>query len=117
MGGSTVNPSYEQVCSQITGHAEVVQIDFEESKIQYKDLLEIFWKIHDPTSSTHKRDKMGQYRSVIFYHSLAQKEIAENSFEKESKKYKKKICTTIIPAMPFFSAEKIHQKYLQKKRA
>jgi peptide-methionine (S)-S-oxide reductase len=117
MGGDFENPTYEDVCTDKTGHAEVVQIIFDPLKILFEKLLEIFWDIHDPTQLNRQGpDKGTQYRSVIFYHSQEQKRKAEKSKveQQKSKKYKNTIVTEIAPAKKFYPAEEYHQKYLQK---
>lgn len=118
MGGNLENPTYEDVCTAKTGHVEVVQIEFDPTKISYEDLLEQFWDIHDPTQLNRQGPDIGtQYKSVIFYHDNQQKEIAENSKNKleNSSKYKNPIVTEIIEAKKFYRAEEYHQQYLEKK--
>ncbi len=115
-GGTMKNPTYEHVCSDKTGHAEVVQIEFDPKQISYEQLLETFWQIHDPTTPNRQGLDVGtQYRSAIFYHNEKQKEIAEKSLQEQEKKINKKIVTQIIPAKTFYKAEEYHQKYLMKK--
>ena len=117
-GGNTKNPTYEQVCSDDTNHAEAVQIEFDPSKIKYEQLLTIFWDNHNPTTLNRQGFDVGtQYRSVIFYHNEEQKKKAIESKEKleKSGKYKSKIVTQIVPAAEFYKAEEYHQKYYQKK--
>jgi len=119
MGGKTENPSYKEVCTDKTGHAEVVQIEYNPDKIKYKELLDIFWNIHDPTQKNRQGVDIGtQYRSAIFYHNKDQKNIAEKEKKKleKSGKYKKKIETDIKPAENFYRAEEYHQKYFEKNR-
>lgn len=117
MGGSLKNPSYKDICSDETGHAEVVQVEFDHTKFFYEKLIEIFWIIHDPTQINRQGHDVGtQYRSAIFYHSEKQKEIALQSKEKEQKKYKKKIMTEIVKASVFYRAEEYHQQYLKKRK-
>ncbi len=115
-GGTLQRPTYEEVCSGDTGHAEAIEITFDPTRIRYEDLLEVFWTQHDPTTLNRQGNDVGdQYRSVIFYHAPAQKEIAErtkNLLDK-AKVYKKPIVTQIIPAETFYRAEKYHQKYLR----
>lgn len=111
MGGKLENPSYEMVCGGKTGHAEVVQIEFNPSKVSYNELLAIFWKIHDPTQLNRQGVDIGnQYRSVIFYHNEEQRKLAEKTKPKNS-------VTKIVPAGKFWKAEEYHQKYLQKKES
>jgi peptide-methionine (S)-S-oxide reductase len=117
MGGTLQNPSYEDVCTDTTGHAEVVEIHFDPKKISYDDLLTVFWYIHDPTTKNRQGPDVGtQYRSVIFYYTQEQKTVAEQSKKnlEQSGKHKKKIVTDIIKAMIFYPAEDYHQHYLAK---
>ena len=115
MGGNLKNPTYEQVCTDKTGHAEVVQIVFDSEEISYDKLLETFWEIHDPTQLNRQGQDIGmQYRSVIFYHDETQKKLAEVSKEKRQNIIDKKIVTEIKPAEGFYPAEEYHQKYLEK---
>lgn len=115
IGGNLKNPSYEQVCSDKTGHVEVVQIEFNPKKASYKRLLKIFWKNHDPTSLNKQGPDIGsQYKSAIFYHSDKQKKEAESSMKEFQKKLDKKIVTEIIKAKEFYPAEEYHQKYFKK---
>ncbi len=118
MGGKMKNPTYEDVCSDKTGHAEVVQIEYDPKIVPYEKLLEVFWTIHDPTQKNKQGPDEGtQYRSAIFYHTEEQKKIAEKSIKEEQKKYKEKIATEITKAGTFYKAEEYHQKYLMKKGA
>jgi peptide-methionine (S)-S-oxide reductase len=116
-GGSTVNPTYEDVCSGITGHAEVIEVTYDPAKIKYDELLEVFWKSHDPTTLNRQGADVGtQYRSVIFYHNEEQKQIAEK-YKKElnsTKAFGKPVVTTINKAAPFYVAENYHQDYFNK---
>jgi peptide-methionine (S)-S-oxide reductase len=117
MGGTLKNPTYEDVCTDKTGHAEVVEILYHQETISYEDLLNVFWDIHDPTTQNRQGPDIGtQYRSVIFYHTLEQKTMAESSKKnlEQSRKYKKKIVTEITEATPFYPAEEYHQQYLAK---
>jgi peptide-methionine (S)-S-oxide reductase len=117
MDGHINNPTYEQVCTDKTGHAEVIQILFNPEEVSFEKLLNIFWEIHDPTQLNRQGPDIGtQYRSIIFYHNEGQKRLAENSKNKYQKKYNKKIVTEIKPAKEFFPAEEYHQKYLEKHR-
>ena len=100
MGGHVANPTYEQVCSNTTGHAEVAQISFDSDKITYGELLDVFWNVHDPTQLNRQGPDVGsQYRSVIFYHSDEQKRIAEESKDilAKAEKVSRKIVTEIVP--------------------
>ena len=115
-GGVKKNPSYEEVCTGKTGHAETVKIIYDSSKIKYDELLQVFWSNHDPTLVNRQGPDVGsQYRSVIFYHSPEQKRKAEESLKNEEKKIGKKIVTEIVPARVFYEAEEYHQNYLKKK--
>ncbi len=115
MGGNLKNPTYEQVCTDKTGHAEVIQIEYDSKQISYERLLEIFWDIHDPTQKNRQGPDIGkQYRSAIFYHNELQKNLAEESKKQIQKKYIKAIATEITPVKEFYPAEEYHQKYLQK---
>jgi peptide-methionine (S)-S-oxide reductase len=116
MGGKTKNPSYEQVCSDNTGHAEVVYIEFNPEEISYFLLLNEFWKLHDPTQLNRQGPDVGtQYRSVIFFYNEAQKKSAISSKAEEQKKHDKKVATEIKKAGKFYKAEEYHQKYLLKR--
>lgn len=117
-GGNTRNPTYEEVCTGKTGHAEAVEVQFDPGQITYEQLLDVFWDMHDPTTPNRQGPDVGeQYRSVIFYHSPEQKKLAELSKEKleKSGRYKDKIVTEILPAGPFYEAEEYHQRYYQKR--
>ena len=112
MGGKVADPTYEQVCSGTTGHAEVVQVTFDPARISYDTLLEWFWKLHDPTTLNRQGNDSGtQYRSVIFYHSDEQKKAAEASRVAHSKDFDRPIVTEIVAAAPFYEAEDYHQDY------
>jgi peptide-methionine (S)-S-oxide reductase len=114
-GGSLKDPTYEDVCSGLTGHAEAIEIEFDEEKISYKKLLDVFWKIHNPTTIDRQGPDVGsQYKSAIFYHDEEQKKIAEKSKEEEQRNYDYPIVTEIISASEFYKAEEYHQKYLMK---
>ena len=113
-GGTLAHPSYEDVCSGLSGHAEVVQITFDASVIEYTELLEIFWLIHDPTTLNRQgNDEGSQYRSVIFYHDALQKEKAETSMLTARKNYEKPIVTELAPLPIFYKAEAYHQHYFK----
>ena len=116
MGGAMKNPTYEQVCTDETGHAEVCQVEYDEKQISFKELLNAFWKCHNPTQKNRQGPDVGtQYRSAIFYHSEQQKKEAQESLKEEQKKYDEKIATEIVKAGTFYPAEDYHQKYLMKK--
>ncbi len=113
-GGKRPNPTYEQVTTGVTGHAEVCQISFDPAKVEYAVLLEIFWKTHDPTTRDQQGNDVGaQYRSVIFYHSEEQRRIAEHYKTKlaEARVYEDPIVTEIVKYETFYTAEKYHQNY------
>ena len=117
-GGSFKNPTYEDVCTDGTGHAEVIQVEYDPAQVSYEELLELFWRIHDPTTSNRQGPDVGtQYRSAIFYHSPEQKTAAEASKEKlqKSGRYKKPVVTEITPAPEFYPAEEYHQQYFEKR--
>jgi peptide-methionine (S)-S-oxide reductase len=113
-GGSVVNPSYEQVCTGSTGHAEVIEVTYDPSKIKYDELLEVFWKTHDPTTLNRQGADVGtQYRSVIFYHNNEQKTTADK-YKKElndTKAFGNPVVTSIEKASTFYVAEAYHQNY------
>jgi len=117
-GGKKENPSYEDVCSDETGHAEVVEVEFDPSQIGYGQLLDVFWSNHNPTTMNRQGPDAGtQYRSVIFYHSPAQKAAAEESKARldKSGRFNRPIVTQIEPAPKFWRAEEYHQGYLAKR--
>ena len=114
-GGKTPEPTYEQVCSNSTDHAEVVLIEFDDSIITYQELLDSFWNKHDPTTLNRQGPDVGsQYRSAIFYFDNEQKSIAEKSLDDLQQKLDKKIVTEITEADTFWKAEEYHQKYFEK---
>ena len=115
-GGKTNNPTYEQVCSNTTEHAEVVLIDYNSDIVSYDTLLNVFWNKHDPTTLNRQGPDVGtQYRSAIFYFTEAQKEIAKKSLEYKQNVFgDKKIITEIAEAKDFWLAEEYHQKYFEK---
>ena len=116
-GGFTTNPNYELVCSETTGHAEVVQFKFDPSIISYEQILEIFWNTHDPTTINQQgADKGSRYRSAIFYHDQNQKKIADSLKEKLNKEniFKSNIVTEIVAYKHFYLAEEYHQDYFKK---
>ncbi|MEO6778216.1 MAG: peptide-methionine (S)-S-oxide reductase MsrA [Gemmatimonadaceae bacterium] len=117
-GGTKPNPTYEDVCSHTTGHAEVVEVDFDPATVGYNALLDVFWNNHDPTTLNRQGPDVGtQYRSVIFYHDAEQKELAERSRQlmAQSGRFKRPIVTEIVPASTFYVAEDYHQQYLEKR--
>ena len=114
-GGQTVNPTYKQVCSGNTGHAEVVQLTFDPAVMSFRDLLDVFFAIHDPTTLNRQGGDVGtQYRSAIFYHSPEQRLAAEKMSRIASEKWGKPVVTEIVPASQFYPAESYHQDYLEK---
>jgi len=118
-GGKVKNPTYREVCTGNTGHAEVVQITYNPEIIAFKDLLKIFWKMHDPTTLNRQGADVGtQYRSVIFYHTDKQKEIAETYKKRldEANIYKKPVVTEIIFFESFYKAEDYHQEYYENNK-
>lgn len=119
-GGHTINPTYEEVCSETTGHTEAVQITFDPEKFSYKDLVEIYWQQTDPTDAGGQfADRGSSYRPVIFYHNEEQRQIAEASKEalQNSGRFKQPIVTEIQPAEPFYPAEDYHQGFYKKNAA
>jgi peptide-methionine (S)-S-oxide reductase len=117
-GGSFDHPTYRDVCGGDTGHAEVVQIEFDPSAASYEDLLEVFWANHDPTTRNRQGPDVGtQYRSVIFYHTPEQEAAATASKERQEKsgRFKRPIVTEIVPAPTFYRAEEYHQRYFEKR--
>jgi peptide-methionine (S)-S-oxide reductase len=117
-GGKTDKPTYEDVCSHTTGHAEVVEVEFDPGVVSYEQLLDVFWSNHNPTTLNRQGPDVGdQYRSVIFYHSPEQKAAAEASKSRldKSGRFKSPIVTFIEPAPAFYRAEEYHQRYLEKR--
>jgi peptide-methionine (S)-S-oxide reductase len=120
MGGTLPNPTYQDVCTDKTGHAEVVQVEYDPSKVSYQRLLEIFWESHDPTTVNRQGPDVGtQYRSAIFYYTPGQEAAAKTSKAKleSSGKFRRPIVTEITPASDFWRAEEYHQRYLEKQGA
>ncbi len=117
-GGNWLNPSYEEVCSGETGHAETIKVEFDPEIVGFEELLNVFWNLHDPTTANRQGPDLGtQYRSAIFVVDEAQKEIACASREKmqNSGKFKEKIVTEISPFTSYYDAEEYHQQYMKKK--
>jgi peptide-methionine (S)-S-oxide reductase len=117
-GGTQENPTYEQVCTDRTGHAEVVQVTYDPAQVSYDALLKVFWENHDPTQLNRQGPDVGsQYRSVIFFHTPEQEAAARASKEalEKSGKYGRPIATEIVPAAEFYRAEEYHQRYLEKR--
>jgi peptide-methionine (S)-S-oxide reductase len=120
MGGKTANPSYGEVCSGETGHAEVAQLSFDPKQVSFKEILEVFFVIHDPTTLNRQGNDVGtQYRSAIFYHSAEQKAAAEQVIANmgAAKIYEDPIVTEIVPASKFYVAEDYHQEYFRRNAA
>jgi peptide-methionine (S)-S-oxide reductase len=114
-GGITRNPTYEQVCSHTTGHAEVVQVTYDPSEVTFEQLLEVFWAMHDPTQVDRQGPDVGdQYRSVIFAHSPEQQRQAQASKERAQARFDRPIATQIAPLQAFYPAEDYHQAYYEK---
>ena len=118
LGGTMQNPTYRDVCSGRTGHAEVVEVTYDPARLTYDDLLTVFWENHDPTTLNRQGPDVGaQYRSAIFYHDDEQKKAAEASKEERDRsgKYRRPIVTEITPTSAFYEAEDYHQQYLEKR--
>jgi peptide-methionine (S)-S-oxide reductase len=119
MGGSLEDPSYEEICTGRTGHAEVVHVEFDPARISYEELLEVFWACHDPTTKNRQGPDIGtQYRSAVFFYTPEQEAVARESKEKleRSGRYPREIVTEITPASQFYPAEEYHQRYIEKRR-
>jgi len=119
-GGHTQNPTYREVCTDTTGHAEVVQVTFDPAKVSYEQLLDVFWTVHDPTQVNRQGPDYGkQYRTAIFFHSPEQEAAAKKSKAtlEASRKLRRPIATEITPAGTFWRAEEYHQRYLEKRGA
>ena len=117
-GGALKNPTYKEVCTDRTGHAEAVQVEYDPSKVSYDDLLQVFWENHDPTTLNRQGPDVGtQYRSAIFFHTPEQERSAKASkdHQQRSGKYQRPIVTEITPASEFWPAEEYHQQYLEKR--
>ena len=117
IGGQLPNPTYDEVCTDKTGHAEAVEVEYDPNEISYEELLDVFWKNHNPTTLNRQGPDIGiQYRSVIFYHNDEQKEIAEKSKQtlEKSRQFENPIVTEIVPTPTFYDAEEYHQKYFKK---
>ncbi len=117
-GGTLADPTYKDVCTDRTGHAEVVQVTYNPAEVSYEQLLDVFWNNHNPTQLNRQGPDFGtQYRSVIFYHTPEQREAAEASLAslERSGKWQRPIVTQIVPTQPFYRAEEYHQRYLAKR--
>jgi peptide-methionine (S)-S-oxide reductase len=115
-GGTVPDPTYKQVCSDRTGHAEAVEVVYDPDRLSYEDLLDLFWSIHDPTTRDRQGPDVGsQYRSAIFTHTPEQQSAALASREQAQAKHARPIVTQVTPAAPFYRAEEYHQQYLEKR--
>lgn len=117
-GGTTPNPTYEQVCGHGTGHAEAVEVTYDPAVVTYEDLLDVFWANHDPTQRNRQGPDVGsQYRSAVFVHDEGQRAAAESSKERLEKeeRFPRPIVTEIVPAPEFYEAEDYHQQYYEKR--
>jgi peptide-methionine (S)-S-oxide reductase len=115
-GGTTERPTYQEVCMDTTGHAEVVQVTFDDAEVSFEQLLDAFWELHDPTQLNRQGPDVGrQYRSVIFAHDDEQRHAAEASRERAQSRFRRPIVTEIADAVPFWPAEEYHQRYLEKR--
>jgi peptide-methionine (S)-S-oxide reductase len=118
IGGKTQNPTYKDVCTDTTGHAEAVEVDYDPAKVSYDKLLQVFWENHDPTQVNRQGPDFGtQYRTAIFFYDAEQEAQAKASKQKleDSKRFSKPIATQIVPAATFWEAEDYHQQYLEKR--
>ncbi len=116
-GGTLENPTYEDVCTGRTGHAEVVEVEYDPFRVSYEELLEVFWENHDPTTPNRQGLDIGtQYRSAIFFHTPEQETAARASKEKAQSRFKNPIVAEITPASKFYRAEEYHQRYFEKHR-
>jgi peptide-methionine (S)-S-oxide reductase len=117
-GGNMADPTYKDVCTDRTGHAEAVEVEYDPAKVSYDQLLNVFWENHDPTQLNRQGPDFGsQYRSAIFYHSPEQQQLAEASKQAREKsgQYSRPVVTQIVPEAKFFEAEDYHQQYLEKR--
>ena len=117
-GGQKESPTYKEVCTDRTGHAEAVEVEFDHAQVRYEDLLKVFWENHDPTQLNRQGPDWGsQYRTAIFFHSPEQEAAAKSSKDalEKAHRYSKPIATQIVPAVTFFEAEDYHQQYLEKR--
>lgn len=118
LGGTFENPTYRDVCTGRTGHAEVVEVEYDPAQVAYEELLRVFWENHDPTTLNRQGPDVGtQYRSAIFYHTSEQREAAEKSKEELERigRFRRPVVTEIAPASTFYRAEEYHQQYLEKR--
>jgi peptide-methionine (S)-S-oxide reductase len=115
-GGTLDNPTYEDVCSHTTGHAEVVEVTYDPAQISYDDVLQVFWRKHDPTQLNRQGWDVGdQYRSAIFVHDEEQRAAAEASKQREQTNWRRPVVTEVTPAETFYEAEDYHQQYLERR--
>lgn len=115
-GGTVPNPTYEQVCRKGTGHAEVVEVEFDPAEVSYEELLDTFFQLHDPTQLNRQGPDVGdQYRSVVFTHSAEQEQAARAARERAQERFDRPVVTAIEPASDFWRAEEYHQQYLVKR--
>ena len=115
-GGTVPNPTYEQVCRKGTGHAEVVEVEFDPAEVSYEELLDTFFELHDPTQLNRQGPDVGdQYRSVVFTHSVEQEQAAQAARERAQERFDRPVVTAIEPASDFWRAEEYHQQYLVKR--
>jgi peptide-methionine (S)-S-oxide reductase len=115
-GGALERPTYEDVCSHATGHAEVVEVTYDPERVSYEELLNVFWRKHDPTQLNRQGWDVGdQYRSAVFFHDEEQRAAAEASAQHEQASHRRPIVTQIVPAETFWPAEDYHQQYLEKR--
>ena len=115
-GGTTARPSYEEVCTGRTGHAEAVEVEFDPSRVSYDQLLDVFWQEHDPTTLNRQGPDVGtQYRSAVFFHSPEQESAALASRDRVQSRSRKQVVSEITPATDFWPAEEYHQRYLEKR--
>ncbi|MEO7039100.1 MAG: peptide-methionine (S)-S-oxide reductase MsrA [Candidatus Elarobacter sp.] len=115
VGGATADPTYRQVCSDTTGHAEAVRVSFDADMVSYDKLLDAFWSLHDPTQLNRQGPDFGsQYRSAVFFEDAGQRTAAEASKARAQARFNRPIVTAIVPSQPFYRAEDYHQRYLEK---
>ncbi len=114
-GGTVADPSYRDVCTGRTGHAEAVRVEFDPSQVSYEELLDLFWRVHDPTTLNRQGPDVGtQYRSAVFFHSPEQEKAAEASRQRVQERFRRPVVTEITAAGPFYRAEEYHQRYFEK---
>jgi len=117
MGGTLENPTYEDVCTGLTGYAEVAYLEYDPASVSYEELLDLFWQIHDPTTLNRQGLDVGtQYRSVIFFHNAEQETAAKEFKEKVQRRFGRRVVTEITPASEFYRAEEYHQQFDRKNR-